>query len=808
MKFFKDSRKRHYPRLHFLFVVVTLLITLNNLNYIQSVNGLESIPIPDSMSEILPNPVVPGMTDGISGIKEKFSNSIADIYKFFDTVKEYKNTVSPQCVTALTKLRENSEKTIQANMASGRVIEVFGLLSQIQKKPELVSSLVYGHLNSMGDPDACEFIEDYQYCYADIIPGAVKVGWCMPNECKGEDIDNVIAKLTSGASLAPSANGDGAALAVPGMNNLSVNCGYKKYPISTGTIIMYILISIISLIVIIGTYMDRPSIRRKQEQLKSLYNNSNDRERSYNHQLRNEINDSNSITAKDDDLHKEDCLAVFVKCFSLYKNMNLLMAPNRGGPFDSLDGIRVFSMLWVIFGHTFVFALISPGFSNADLVLPNNGKGFIERYTAMAVPGGFYAVDTFFFMSGFLGCYFMLKKLSTSGIPKNPLWVAVLYIQRWIRLTPTYMFLVCCNLFLMIRWGSGPFWNGFDVEIQNCADYWWTNILYINNIVTAEGGMSCYAVSWYLANDFQFFLALPFFVLIALKFNKYIGMLVPMSICIASWVVYYIRAYENNWGVSLFGSSFKDYYINPFSRCPTYLIGVMLAMVWFFYLEEKRNIYVRMLKTERAKYNSLIFIGFLISFVLMGITVYGQRDAYITLPGAPSVWSRSEMSAFVAWAKSGWTIGLAIFSTLMFFGEGGPIKSFLECRLFTILARVCFCCYLVHPMVLTWYYSQQVHPFHFTNFWYAYNFSSAVFLTFAVATVVHLFLERPLANLERLSRNSTPSKKSNNSRTLQYQPQNASASIASTHSHERNTEEELMAPLLAGSEGSHGKELV
>jgi len=60
-------------------------------------------------------------------------------------------------------------------------------------------------------------------------------------------------------------------------------------------------------------------------------------------------------------------------CFSLLTNWRLLFAKARGGPFDALDGIRTLSMCWVIFGHTFIFALFSLHFMNFGTEV--RGKG-------------------------------------------------------------------------------------------------------------------------------------------------------------------------------------------------------------------------------------------------------------------------------------------------------------------------------------------------------------------------------------------------------------------------------------------------
>jgi peptidoglycan/LPS O-acetylase OafA/YrhL len=44
---------------------------------------------------------------------------------------------------------------------------------------------------------------------------------------------------------------------------------------------------------------------------------------------------------------------------------------------------------------------------------------------------------------------------------------------------------------------------------DECEDYWWTNVLFINNFWPDFEGNGCFGHAWYLANDFQFFLITP-----------------------------------------------------------------------------------------------------------------------------------------------------------------------------------------------------------------------------------------------------------------------------------------------------------
>jgi peptidoglycan/LPS O-acetylase OafA/YrhL len=41
----------------------------------------------------------------------------------------------------------------------------------------------------------------------------------------------------------------------------------------------------------------------------------------------------------------------------------------------------------------------------------HDGKGFLATYPAQSVTGGYFAVDTFFFLSAFLAVFFMLEEI-------------------------------------------------------------------------------------------------------------------------------------------------------------------------------------------------------------------------------------------------------------------------------------------------------------------------------------------------------------------------------------------------------------
>lgn len=56
------------------------------------------------------------------------------------------------------------------------------------------------------------------------------------------------------------------------------------------------------------------------------------------------------------------------------------------------------------------------------------------------------------------------------------------------RLTPCYAILIGISATLVTYTGNGPQWwlGGIDVGEEYCKKNWWTNLLYINNLVNTD----------------------------------------------------------------------------------------------------------------------------------------------------------------------------------------------------------------------------------------------------------------------------------------------------------------------------------
>lgn len=93
-------------------------------------------------------------------------------------------------------------------------------------------------------------------------------------------------------------------------------------------------------------------------------------------------------------------------------------------------------------------------------------------------------MDIFLLLSGFLFCRILLIELERRRGNIN---VIVLYVARYIRLTPAYLMILGFQMTWFKSIGDGPIWNSrIGLEEERCRTSWWLNILYINNYFGTE----------------------------------------------------------------------------------------------------------------------------------------------------------------------------------------------------------------------------------------------------------------------------------------------------------------------------------
>lgn len=216
----------------------------------------------------------------------------------------------------------------------------------------------------------------------------------------------------------------------------------------------------------------------------------------------------------------------FFSSFSFLSNLRRLLTVNdpTGEDITCIHGIRFWSMAWVMLCHIYAFSIAMVN-NPLDLVWD---FGTAPYYWIL---NGSFNVDSFFLLSGLLMSYHFFKESTRKadetdlrvGIPlqervKSIKFWFVYIIHRVWRLVPTYALIMYLDACLAHYASSGPFWDYGDSETSEkkmCAAEWWKNLLFVNNFTQLTS--QCMAWTWYLANDMQFYVIAPVFLLFLMK---------------------------------------------------------------------------------------------------------------------------------------------------------------------------------------------------------------------------------------------------------------------------------------------------
>ncbi|CAG5115319.1 unnamed protein product, partial [Candidula unifasciata] len=308
---------------------------------------------------------------------------------------------------------------------------------------------------------------------------SLQLGACMPDTCSSEDstlfVDEVIHLLGINGTLQTEA----------------AECHTTDREMTSVTVVAIAIIVIIGMLMVIGTGFDLVFIQRPKGKATTQADDcpaSDPALPGHSHIINEEENQApitettgllaNVRCKKQESGYVGICPQVLL-AFSVYTNgSKVLNTSQPEGTLSAVHGIRFLSMSWVVLGHVLVFGIRQ--FGNIYSLF----WSWLKDWSFDAISNAFVSVDTFFTLSGLLTAYLTLNEIKKSGWKIN--W-PLFYFHRFWRLTPPYMLTLLAVTGLQQYLGSGPLWPTQEPgDKENCENNWWTNLLYINNLVDVK----------------------------------------------------------------------------------------------------------------------------------------------------------------------------------------------------------------------------------------------------------------------------------------------------------------------------------
>ncbi|CAF3744244.1 unnamed protein product [Rotaria sp. Silwood1] len=627
---------------------------------------------------------------------------------------------------------------VQRQLWAMKVFDAWG-------KP-LPSGLLKGNMFWIGNYDECinplyqinnkSFVRqpiDTQYCALQsspineqLVPSfGLVLGLCLPASCNRQSIVTLIQEIFKVHNLTKD------------YLQCSNDRSNEQNGLSSGTIAFSIVLSLLALLVLIGTIIDL---------VVHMYITWNKNEKlpinGYQDLSDDSSNKSVSYSLADQSLQsltQKMPIIVFMREFSAIRTLQHIFKINKKeneNSFTFLNGIRVLSLFWVILGHTFVFGIFYT--SNIIDMLTNT-----RNFAFQLITSGVFSVDTFFLLSGFLTAILFVRQVRKEQLSLRLM--VLYYIHRYLRLTPTFILVMFVSIYLTPYFGHGPLYpvqQGF--ESTGCRNgHWWTSFLYIGNFFKSDN--MCLSVTWYLFNDMQFHwiapLALIPFVMRhkAIKAIGYIMTILFVLVSIGSilgLLLYYPSMVTHALDISsnATGPNFFDkIYMTPWCRISPYAIGLFTG---FLVINMGRTYHL----------NSFVrLIGNLLATALALACIFSIYGDYVLVPGL----SRATLITYQTLSRPAWSISIAWLIFLCSINQGGIVNRILSFSIWTPLARLNYAAYLIHSTVIFVTLFNQSNPMYYQPMTLVNSYVSTLFFSYLAAIAVVIFFETPFFVLEK-----------------------------------------------------------
>jgi hypothetical protein len=197
-----------------------------------------------------------------------------------------------------------------------------------------------------------------------------------------------------------------------------------------------------------------------------------------------------------------------------------------------------------------------------------------------------------------------------------------------------------------------------------------------------------------------------------------------------------------------------DLYVKPYCRVAPYAIGIMCGLV--LYTQKNYTKTGKVYDTWAHAIGNLFqnrylrYGGYLIGLFFINFFIFIQYTAYKDVDNGWTSWNRSESAAFFAFNRTCWGLGISLLFLPMLLGHWKLVAWFLSLDIWTPLARLTFCTYLVHIHLAVVFFESRSDAYWFNDLNLAIDFFFVTLTSFAAAIPLTLAVESPFMAMEKL----------------------------------------------------------
>ncbi|BFZ22751.1 hypothetical protein BsWGS_25791 [Bradybaena similaris] len=421
--------------------------------------------------------------------------------------------------------------------------------------------------------------------------------------------------------------------------------------------------------------------------------------------------------------------------FSFRKNTRHILADGSADTLFCLNGVRVLSISWIVLGN--VYGIM---YQNPDVVENNVlAVKMTQSLWMQMVINTTLAADSFFVLSGTLMAYNFLKLKTKRGRNKKG-WRGLMSVReygfmivhRLFRIFPCYAVLLLLATNVLPFLGRGPRWSYEIDSVKVCKKNWWASVLFISNFYDSDN--MCQPHTYYLVNDFQFFLFSPV-VLIPLLIAPKVGLSLVAFFVLAQMVV--VGAINQGINGNVLRMKVNNYfsliYVKPYSRIGVYCIGLALGYLLF--------------KCDRQmKFRKIpLYLGWVVSGVVIILLPY---ITYLENREGGQAWSGLQTAVYEAISRPAWALAVSWVIFACSTGQGAFVGKLLSWNMFLPLCRITYGVFLLHPILISVVIESSHNHFYLDFGELIYTYLPILICSWGVAFILISCVECPFTTFE------------------------------------------------------------